>query len=54
MATPAQIKKIEGMLESDKCTLSPDEKDNALSYIEKDITFNQAQALYKKLKTKMS
>tara|TARA_R100001463_G_scaffold6332_1_gene20835 strand:+ start:1497 stop:2066 length:570 start_codon:yes stop_codon:yes gene_type:complete len=53
MSNPSQIKRIREMLESDKCTLSPDEKDNALSYIEKDITYNQAQALYKKLETKM-
>ena len=38
MSHPSQIKRIKEMLESDKCTLSPDEKDNALSYIEKDIS----------------
>ena len=54
MATTAQFKKINSLLESDKCTLSPDEKDSALSYIEKDITSQQAEALIAKLKSKMS
>lgn len=48
-----QKKSILSMLESKECNLTPDEKDATLDYVEKDITYQDAENLIKRLKSKM-
>ena len=43
---------IVGMLSSDECSLTPDEKDATFDYVEKDITYQEAENLIKRLKSK--
>ena len=45
---------IVGMLSSDECSLTPDEKDATFDYVEKDITYQEAENLIKRLKSKTS